>query len=256
MQEYISYPIFKGLPVICATSTRASNLGTADENPNEKEIVQNRKKFLNNFNIDIKDLVCMKQVHSSNIYKASRADRAKGALDAKSRIYGFDAMITDEPGIALCVFTADCMPVFLYDKKKNTAAIVHAGWRGTQAQITEKSVEELVSNFKADPKDILAALGPCIQKCCYKICPDVAEQFERSVSKIGEEYFLDLAEENTKQLLDAGLLKDNIYDCAMCTSCRNDLFFSYRNEGAKAGRMMNFMMLKKPKLMEPPQSGR
>lgn len=242
----------------CATSTRFSNLGFApletplltgqvDDNISAadiKKIAENRKEFLGLFGVDLNDLVCLKQVHSDKVYKATGKDRGKGAREPQSRIYGFDALVTDEPGVAIAIFTADCIPVFLYDKKKNVIGIVHAGWRGTKEEISKKTISELKNSFGTDPKDLIAAIGPGIRKCCYKVKENVATAFGDSARKIGAEYYLDLAKENIKQLLDSGINNDNIYDSKICTACQNDLLFSYRKEADKAGRMMNFIYLK------------
>jgi hypothetical protein len=179
-------------------------------------------------------------------------------------------MVTDVPGILLGIMTADCLPIILVDSKRRAVGVFHAGWRGTAKRITEKGLGEMHRWFGSDPKDLKAAIGPGIRGCCYEVGPEVKATFEAQFSygsalfretkeqnEIHEKYpllfltarapghselpkkiFLDLAEANRRQLIDAGVPAKNISDMGMCTSCRTDLFFSHRKEKGATGRMM------------------
>jgi YfiH family protein len=166
---------------------------------------------------------------------------------------GYDAIITNQPGIAIGIKTADCVPIFLVDKIKRVIGVVHAGWKGTALKIVGKAMETFVEKFGSQPTDIHAAVGPAIRSCCYEVDNKVIESietkekespFHRSCPKEGK-WMLDLPLVNKSQLLDTGVPDGNISMLGLCTFCRSDLFFSHRAEGANTGRQLNFMMLRK-----------
>jgi YfiH family protein len=182
-----------------------------------------------------------------------------------------DALITATPRLALAVRTADCLPVLLFDPGVPAAGVVHAGWRGTVRRIAEKTVAALRASYGADPARMHAVIGPGIHSCCYEVGEDVIEAFHsqfayadalfrnvqpenpadilmpRQVLTAGPSPLrahLDLEEANRRQLIAAGLKPENIVTGAPCTACRNDLLYSYRREGAAAGRLHAFIALR------------
>jgi YfiH family protein len=168
------------------------------------------------------------------------------------------------------MLTADCLPIILADRKRRAVGVFHAGWRGTVKRIVEKGVGEMRKHFGSDPRNLLAAIGPGVQKCCYDVGEEVRTKFEtqfayasslfREVKEsdpVREKYpllfltarapghselpvkiFLDLVEANRRQLLDAGLLAKNIDATAPCTACHTEQLFSFRAEKGVTGRMM------------------
>jgi len=182
-----------------------------------------------------------------------------------------DALATRTPGMLLGVQTADCVPVLLVDTRRRAVAAIHAGWRGTLARIAAKTVGRMRMEFGTKPRDVIAALGPAIGRCCYEVGPEVAQAFAMQFPKAaewfdgpfaqlasGEEPLnlpwmtmmppghtppplrvkLDLHAANRWQLLDAGVPESQIAVSDLCTACRTDQLFSYRREGAKTGRLM------------------
>jgi len=181
-----------------------------------------------------------------------------------------DGLITSTAGLLLGVLTADCFPIIIVDPKRRAIGVFHAGWRGTLKRIAQKGVGEMRKHFGSNPAQLRAAIGPGIRNCCYQVGPEVRSTFEgqftygsqlfretKERNEIHERYpllfltarapghsdlprqiFLDLAEANRRQLLDAGLMARNISDLGTCTSCNPELFFSHRAEKAKPGRMM------------------
>jgi len=145
---------------------------------------------------------------------------------------------------------ADCTPVILFDKKNNIAALVHAGWRGTAQSIVPKTLKVMVEKYGSNPQDIYAVIGPAISKCCYEVGNDVFEQLETTVSDMSglyreaenNKFFVDLKGINKKQLNDMGIYQTDI--CPYCTSCNNDLFFSYRKENGTTSRYSAIIKLK------------
>jgi hypothetical protein len=209
-----------------------------------QESLSNRKSFLCGLGIDYRDLVCARQVHSDNIGYAQERDRGRGALSYESSLVGMDALITDKRALPLAVFTADCLPVFLYDRATPAIGLVHAGWRGSLKGITAKAILAMGEYFKSNPQDLYAGFGPAIRGCCYEVGEKFSESFRQELLIRDEHYYLDLASVNKKQLLNSGVREENIADCAICTSCNNEQYFSFRKEGDSSGRMISVIMLK------------
>jgi len=211
-------------------------------------------------------LVSLRQVHSDVIHRVDRLPIDPMPADPMAG----DGMVTDTPGLVLAVQTADCLPIILADQKRRAVGVFHAGWRGTVKRIVEKGVGEMRKHFKSDPRDLIAAIGPGVQACCYNVGEEVRTRFEaqfayaaslfREVKEsdpVREKYpllfltarapghselpvklFLDLVEANRRQLLDAGVLAKNIEAAGPCTACHTELLFSYRAEKGVTGRLM------------------
>ncbi len=240
------------------------NLGfTASDT--EENVRKNRARLLRDvFGDRDPALLTLKQTHSATVHRVT-------AQDADRVIHG-DGLLTDDPALALGIQTADCVPVLLADRKTGAVGAFHAGWRGTLHRIVERGVGTMRLEFGTDPKDIVAAIGPSIGPCCYAVGEDDVQFAFRSQfayadelfcevfdsdpvkkkypmlfltmrapghSELGPSIHLDLAEANRRQLLDAGVPAEQISLSGKCTSCRTDLFFSYRAEHAFNGRMLS-----------------
>ncbi|MFA7463645.1 MAG: peptidoglycan editing factor PgeF [Syntrophales bacterium] len=165
----------------------------------------------------------------------------------------YDGIVTSSTGIALCIKTADCVPVLLADPVKKIIGAVHAGWRGTAARIVQKAVLVMQREYSCRPENILASEGPAIGPCCYEVDESVIRAMcDRSWAgfvhkgKRPDRWMLDLAGINGVQLHEAGLPPGNISIGPVCTSCRTDLLYSHRAESGRTGRSLNFIMLKVP----------
>lgn len=171
-------------------------------------------------------LATVKQIHSSDCVAA---EGRRGVLGQG------DALVEITPGSAVAIRTADCLPILLVDTRHRAVAAVHAGWRGTVAQIVSHAIAEMHQHFGTVAADLHAAIGPGIGKCCYEVGPEVAAQF-------GEQgrAHIDLAEANRTQMAAAGVTPDRIYESNLCTMCRPDEFHSYRRDRDAAGRMHSF----------------
>jgi hypothetical protein len=182
-----------------------------------------------------------------------------------------DALITNEPGLLLTVQVADCVPIFLADKKRHAIAAIHSGWRGTLQRIAEKALGRMQMEFGTRPQDVIAALGPGIGQCCFEVGPEVAAEYAAKFPDAREWFqgpfdslargdndpnwlpwltmrppghqppaprvHLDLIAANRSTLSAAGVPAGNIVSSEFCTACRTDLFFSFRRERV-TGRMM------------------
>jgi polyphenol oxidase len=206
-------------------------------------------------------VVTLRQIHSDIIHTVN---------SVPDEPLAGDGLLTARPGLLLAVQTADCFPVILVDPKRRAIGVFHAGWRGTVLRIVEKGVGEMFRQFGSRPRDLQAAIGSGIQRCCFEVGEEVRTKFEsqfeyaaklfREVKQsdpVREKYpllfltarapghgelppqlFLDLLEANRQQLLGAGVLAKNIESSDLCTKCRNDLLFSYRAEKGRTGRLM------------------
>lgn len=208
-----------------------------------KDVEKNREIIGKTFGFDPQGLVTVRQVHGENVFLVEK--RTKKEYETVEA----DSIVTHLGGMAIGVLTADCLPVLLFDPGKKAIAAVHAGRKGTVKCVVEKTVAVMRRKFGSDPEDILASLGPHIGWCCYGVGEEVASEFKETFGDCGlhigaEEVRLDLKAVNLMQLKRAGLREKNIDAVGSCTSCRNDLFFSYRKDGGTTGRQLSFIMLR------------
>lgn len=217
----------------------------------DKNVLENRKHVMKIFSSKINDIVCCEQVHGSDVAVVDKTHQGRGALEYSSALAGFDAMITNKPGLFLSLFFADCFPVFLFDPVKKAIAMVHSGWKGTIKKIVINAVESMKREYKVNPVDIQGFIGPGILRCCFEISDQLAEsvnqefpEFDEILSNNNGQYSWDLARTNYNLLLSAGLPGENILVSDLCTKCHNDKFFSYRAEAGKTGRMAAIIGLK------------
>lgn len=158
-----------------------------------------------------------------------------------------DAVITDKKGVLIGVQVADCVPVLLVDREKPVIGVVHAGWRGTAAQILKKTIARMRECFGSSPDAILIALGPSIRDCCYNVDAEVKEAIVRATGAgdycrvRGEKYVVDLSHANRLQALSAGVSDTNIWSSSECTCCNPEKFYSYRFHNDYGGRQGGFI---------------
>ncbi|PKN60707.1 MAG: peptidoglycan editing factor PgeF [Deltaproteobacteria bacterium HGW-Deltaproteobacteria-11] len=200
------------------------------------------------FGITVSQFLPVHQVHRDGVWVVN----GRTLLSAHDPPPECDAVVTDRPGIALCIKTADCVPVFLIDPIRRVIGAVHAGWRGTALQIVEKAVGEMVQRFGARPSDLFAAIGPAIGPCCYEVDAGVyhamsnhpeRDSFFHARREEGK-WMLDLFLANRQQLLRSGLPPERIRTADHCTACHPELFFSHRAQGGYTGRQLNFIMIR------------
>jgi polyphenol oxidase len=161
-----------------------------------------------------------------------------------------DASVAGVPGTLLAIETADCLPVLIVDPARRRVAAAHAGWRGTLARVSQSAVRALLDTGSSTT-DLLVALGPSIGPCCYEVGPEVEAAFGPRgagffVTGAADRKHLDVAAANLAQLEDVGIVPSQIDSVRHCTKCREDLFFSYRRDGANAGRMISVVGFSRP----------
>ena len=199
--------------------------------------------------VDPDHMCCARQVHGIRVQCIDDLPRAESG--APCRVCGeCDALITDQPGITLLIRVADCVPIVLYDPVLRVVAVVHAGWKGTLADIAGATVARMCTHYGCRVRDILAGIGPSIGPCCFEVGSGVAEQFRsasfgRSCVRTGQAGArIDLPQANRTALLRSGLLQHNVETSGYCTACRLDIFFSHRGEKGKTGRFGLFAGLR------------
>ncbi len=190
-------------------------------------------------------LVTADQVHSANV-------RAVTKDDAGKIFENTDGFVTREKNIPISVSVADCAPILLEDRENGVVAALHAGWRGTVSGIASEGVKKMLI-LGADIKNINAAIGPCIHKCCYTVGEDF---FNTVVSLRGNDFAkrhifksqknelsADITSMNGEILLENGILPENISISSKCTSCESNIFFSHRASKGKRGAMKAAIMI-------------
>lgn len=201
------------------------------------------------------DLVFTHQTHTAIVRQVGRADRGQGLFAPVPGDY--DGLITDEPGVALIVFSADCTPILLYDPVRHAIGAVHAGWRGTAAGIAANAVRLMGEQFGSDPANIRAAIGPCIGPCCFETGPEVPEamvsalgaEAENYIAPKGEKYYVNLKEMNRLWLERAGVTQVEL-SCD-CTRCQPLRFWSHRITGDARGSQAAIIMLPEERRQKP-----
>ena len=184
-----------------------------------------------------KGLVLPKQVHGDVIWKVTPKNVPQAG------IFEADAVVTDSAGLAIGIRTADCLPALLYDPVRKVIAAVHAGWRSTKLDIARKTVELLRSDYGVDPKNIRAAIGPCIRRESCAVGPEFREYFPRDTFQTPEGLHFDILSANMRQLTRSGVKRENIFDSGLCSFTDAASFHSFRRDADKSGRMISVIMM-------------
>lgn len=210
-------------------------------------VKKNHRLFLEGVGLGGSPLVTGEQVHGSLVAQVgpSRDFRV---------VPGADGLVTDGEGVVLSLFSADCALVFLVDRRGRAVGIAHAGWRGAVAGIAGEAVRKLKEGFGSQPRDLLAGISPCIGACCFEVRDDVVgalreaglpEKELLTPAPGGDSWYLDLKALNIWQLRRAGVPAGSIFSTSLCTSCRRDLFYSYRRDKGITGRMMGYIYVER-----------
>jgi len=188
-------------------------------------------------------------ISKKNIYLPVQKHTNKiHVLDSDLKSVVADAVLTEKRGLLIGVQVADCVPILLYDRDKKVIGAVHAGWRGTAAQILKNTIKTMQERFFSSSEDMLIAIGPSIRQCCYEVGDDVktavevATRFrEGDYYKKNGKWFIDLSSANKIQALSMGILQQNIWQSDECTFCNPDKFYSYRYTKNSLGRQGGFI---------------
>ncbi len=191
---------------------------------NLNDVLVNRSTFANAIGISENDITCGQQSHSINVQQVETDEIGRGAKSWENGFPETDALITRTANLPLAVLTADCAGVFIYDPVNKAVGVAHSGRKGTEGEILTKTIQKMHDIYGTCPENIIAGIGPCIYPCCYE---------------------LNLPKTIKAQLLQAGVKLENIEESGICTSCNNDIFYSYRADKKQTGRMINLIMLRR-----------
>lgn len=258
---YISYRILDDIPWLKnAVSTRLGgvskdylasmnlgfNRGNLDEN-----VIRNHEIFANVIGVNPKNIVTGNQTHTTNVKVVTKDDCGKGIY--RDRNYtDIDGLITNEKGIVLATYYADCVPLLIVDTKNKAIGLSHSGWRGTVGKIGKVTIEKMGELYGTKPEDIVACIGPSICQKCYEISEEVAVQFKEAfpdnfkeilIDKGNGKYQLDLWECNRINFKEAGVLPENIKVTDICTCHNTDVLFSHRGHNGKRGNLGAFLSI-------------
>ncbi len=198
---------------------------------NPENVAKNHDIMAKSIGYDPKKLVMSHQTHTDIV----RVVTAKDAAGIDHHTYPIsDGLITNDPGVALWIFTADCTPILLHDPVTGAVGAVHAGWRGTANGIVARAVEKMARHFGSRPADIRAAIGPNIGQCCFETDSDVPEamldalgdQAKPYIRQVNQKFYVNLKAMNALHLQNAGVQNIEISD--LCTACNPDRFWSHR----------------------------
>src|SRR5664280_719002 len=193
------------------------------EGDEEFRVLQNWDRLATAFAIPMEQFLVVNQVHGDAIFVI----KPHGSYFSTRDELNYDAIVTSRTDLAICIKTADCVPVFIVDQVKKVIAVVHAGWKGTALEISAKVIRLMQSQYGSQSADILAAIGPSIGKCCYEVDQATADAFRGQNNsdlflqpgKKKNKWMLDSVEANRRQILEAGVPENNIEVAVYCTAC-------------------------------------
>lgn len=260
---YFTFPAFDELPgIIHGFSSRLggvsegflSSMNLSFSRGDEPERVrENFRRIAESIGFSEKDLVFSMQTHTANVRRVGREDCGRG-LERPVGYCDVDGLVTNEPGVVLATFYADCVPLFFVDPVHHCIGLSHSGWRGTVGKIGKATVEMMAKEFGSEPGDLLAAVGPSICQECYEVSEEVIGLFQENFAeelwpklfyrKDNGHYQLNLWEANRLIFQEAGILPQHITVTDICTACNPELLFSHRASGGKRGNLAGFLEIK------------
>ena len=258
---YLSFSSYEALPYIRHMFTTREGGVSKDiyeslnlsftRGDDETAVLENYRRVAQALGTSIDHIVTSDQTHTTNVRPVGKEDLGKGIT--RPRDYkDVDGMITDQPGVLLATFYADCVPLYFVDPVHKAIGLSHSGWRGTVGRMGQATVEAMERSFGSQPKDLLCAIGPSICQDCYEVSRDVAEAVifafpthEKEILQAGAlgKYQLDLWKANEIVLTEAGVLKEHIDLAGLCTCCNSSILFSHRASKGKRGNLGAFLML-------------
>lgn len=211
---------------------------------------ENYKRISEAIGFSAESIVASDQTHTTNVRRVGRTERGCGWTKPKPYT-DVDGLITDEPGVTLTTFYADCVPLYLYDPEHTAIGLSHSGWRGTVGNIAKGTVEAMEKAYGTDPEQLICAIGPSICQDCYEVSEDVIEEFRKQYresihetlfyQKENGKYQLNLWEACKENFLQAGVPMKNIILPQLCTCCNPEFLFSHRASAGKRGNLAAFL---------------
>ena len=250
---YLSYPLLEqtGMVKHCFT-TRLGGVSEGIFESLNLSFSRGDQRVAQALGTEYGNFVFTDQTHTVNVRRVGIEDAGKGLTRARG-YSDVDGLITNEPGLVLSTFYADCVPLYFIDTKKRAIGLSHSGWRGTVRRMGRVTLETMRREFGTLPEDVICAIGPSICQDCYEVSEDVAEEFNREfsshsgeilVNKGNGKYQLDLWRANEMILLEAGIKPEHLSVTDLCTCCNDKILFSHRASQGKRGNLGAFLCLK------------
>ena len=257
---YLTYPSFEKIPdVVHGFSTREGGVSQGifatmnlsfSRGDEEQAVMENYHRLADAVGFQVEDMVASDQTHTTNVRVVTEEDRGNGIVKSKA-FHDVDGMITNVPGIVLCTYYADCVPLYFVDPIHHAVGLSHSGWRGTVGKIGKVTVQKMEQEFGTRPEQLLAAIGPSICQDCYEVSEDVIQQFRNAFpendweelfyKKENGKYQLDLWKANRLVFQEAGIPAENISMPGICTCCNPQFLFSHRASHGKRGNLAAFL---------------
>ena len=218
---------------------------------NPECVTENYKRLCKSAGFEFESLTASAQDHHTFVRAVTKADRGVGIYKPRD-MESVDAIITNETGVTLVTYYADCTPLYFVDTKNRAIGLAHGGWRGTVGRVAEKTIQKMTELYGTNTADITAAVGPAISVCCYEVDKPCIDNFyaledldtdKFIFPKDGGKYMLDLLECNRQILVSAGVKPENITVSDVCTNCNSELLWSHRATKGHRGTMCAFMCL-------------
>ena len=247
--------------IFCFSTTRHGGVSSGNYssfNCNEycgdniENVIDNRNILITLLPQKPEKLVFPHQTHGTEVAIIDKDYIAKSEDEQRVILEGVDALITNLKNICLCISTADCIPILLFDSKNNIVSAIHAGWRGTVNRIVEKCITLMRDKFHTDPNDLFACIGPGISLDNFEVGNEVYDEFYNKnfdvnqisfLNKLTGKWHLDLSKANEIELIKVGVKRENIEYSYICTYNNNETFFSARRQGINSGRILSGIML-------------
>ena len=205
-------------------------------------VKENYKRLAEALSVEYDSFVCSNQTHTTNVIRVGKED-AKGCgisflaagKERAEKYQDVDGMVTNETGVTLVTYYADCVPLYFVDPVHHAIGLSHSGWRGTVARMGKVTLEKMKEEFATEPEDVICAIGPSICQNCYEVSEDVAVVFQKEfagrekeilVNKGEGKYLLNLWKANAIVLTDAGILPSHLAVTEVCTCCNPELLLS------------------------------
>lgn len=260
---YLSYPLLEQTGFVNhGFSTRIGGVSEGvfgsmnlsfSRGDDEASVRENFKRMADAIGVEPNSLVFAVQTHTINVRKVTARDKGKGIIYPLD-YQNVDGLITNEPGICLTTFYADCVPLFFIDPVHKAIGLSHSGWRGTVGKMGQETLRRMKEEYSTESEDVIAAVGPSICQDCYEVSEDVIAKFKEAFDEIhwkelfyekeNRKFQLNLWKANEIILLEAGVQKENIAVTNVCTNCNSDVLFSHRATNGERGSLAAFMALK------------
>ena len=257
----LTFPLLsKDTGVLNAFTTREGGVSTGifeslnvsyTRGDDPKAVTENYRRIAAALGGTLADIVCSDQTHTTTVRRVDKSCGGYGVT--RERPYtDVDGLVTDEPGLILATFYADCVPLYFVDPVHHAIGLSHSGWRGTVGRMGLHTVTKMQQEFGSRPEEMLAAIGPSVCQDCYEVSADVAAEFAKEFAgheaeilqeKGGGKYQLDLWKSNGIVLREAGILPEHLAVTNLCTCCNPTRLFSHRASHGKRGNLGAFLKI-------------